>query len=142
MKLPAASTKASRTASEAFWSVVHPNVLPPRQRADTRSPVRPSLRISIMVSFRARTAPASRRSALAREGVELAAAHAGNIRRGGDGAGEVGVPELAVVVHPGDLEAAGFEQAPHFLRIQQPVLRVVLDLGTPRDMPEPPPREH
>src|SRR5215467_11195549 len=47
MKLPPASTYASRTASDAFWSVVHPNVLPPRQRADTRSPLRPSLRISM-----------------------------------------------------------------------------------------------
>src|SRR5713226_6973406 len=48
MKLPAASTKASSTASEAFWSVVHPNVLPPRHSADTLRPVRPSLRISMV----------------------------------------------------------------------------------------------
>src|SRR6185436_20493058 len=47
MKLPPASTYASSTASEAFWSVVHPNVLPPRHSADTLSPVRPSLRISM-----------------------------------------------------------------------------------------------
>src|SRR5207245_2254844 len=48
MKLPPASTYASSTASEAFWSVVQPKVLPPRQRAATRSPVRPSLRISMV----------------------------------------------------------------------------------------------
>src|SRR5439155_6893573 len=31
------------------WSVVHPNVLPPRQSAATFRPVRPSLRISMEV---------------------------------------------------------------------------------------------
>src|SRR5262249_18532961 len=47
MKLPPASTYASSTASEAFWSVVHPNVLPPKQRAATFNPLRPSFRISM-----------------------------------------------------------------------------------------------
>src|SRR5260370_39728757 len=49
MKLPPASTYASSTASDAFWSVVHPNVLPPRHRAATRSPERPSFRISMTI---------------------------------------------------------------------------------------------
>src|SRR5262245_4625203 len=46
-KLPPASTKASRTASDCAWSVMRPNVLPPRQKAVTLSPVRPRLRVSI-----------------------------------------------------------------------------------------------
>src|SRR5207247_1077319 len=44
--LPPPAMYASRTASEAFWSVVQPNVLPPRQRAATFNPLRPRLRIS------------------------------------------------------------------------------------------------
>src|SRR5947209_3140079 len=47
MKLPPAAPYASSTASDAVWSVVQPNVLPPRQSAATLRPVRPSLRINI-----------------------------------------------------------------------------------------------
>src|SRR5262249_7016624 len=50
MKLPPASTYASSTASDAFWSVVQPNVLPPRHSADTRRPVLPNRRNSMQSS--------------------------------------------------------------------------------------------
>src|SRR5258705_1977640 len=47
MKLPPASMYASSTASDAFCSVVQPNVLPPRHSAATFMPVPRSLRISM-----------------------------------------------------------------------------------------------
>src|SRR6185436_8721427 len=47
MKLPPASTYASSTDSDALWSVVQPNVLPPRHSAATFIPVRPSARINM-----------------------------------------------------------------------------------------------
>src|SRR5262247_4123473 len=62
------------------------------------------------------------------EGVELAAAHTAYVGRGGGMAGEVGGPEVAVVVHAEDLEAGGLEEPPQLLRIEETVLRVVLDL--------------
>src|SRR5262245_17749702 len=52
MKFPPAAQYASSTASDACWSVVQPNVLPPRQRAATFNPVRPSLRISTVALLR------------------------------------------------------------------------------------------
>src|SRR5262249_60281062 len=60
------------------------------------------------------------------EGVELAATHPAHIARRVGMTGEVGVPEVAVVVHTDDLEAGRLEEPAQFRRIEEPVLRVVL----------------
>src|SRR5215470_16210836 len=77
----------------------------------------------------------SRGSGPAGEDVELAAAHARAVGLGGDGAGEIGGVELAIVVHPEDPEPARLEELFHLLGIQQPVLGRVHDLGLTRDLP-------
>src|SRR5215813_11649015 len=49
--------------------------------------------------------------------------------------GKVGGPEVAVVVHGDDLEASRLDEVPQLLRIEETVLRVVLDLLPPRYRP-------
>src|SRR5262245_30372564 len=59
--------------------------------------------------------------------VELAAAHSGDVRRGGGRTREIRRLELAVVEDPADFESASLEQPAQLVGKEQPIVGIVLD---------------